>query len=211
MTQDELIKTYWADIVRVTGYEAYRWRVDQGDVDDILQSTLQSLYESPVHLEGARDVESLFIGSVLTHVKQVLWRYRGFRSNGKIVGRVQLDNESSPVGLFQPLESEGSKMIDDRMLPLMPSAEDEYFHEHRYDALWANVDGLGGRQAEAVALRYREALSVAEIAAQMGLTELQVQRAVSEGLRKLRQKLNPGQKSYPRAKLNENRKAAANG
>lgn len=210
MNQDQLIQLRWTDITRCVAAEARRWRVPEEDHEDILQSTLLSLTKNPVRLEKAWDEQALFMGSVVIHLKHALWAYRGFRGNGKRVGRAKLDEETIRVGSFQSLDEGGNDVLDERMLPLMPSAEDEYFHSTRYDGIRRAVEALPERQARAVAYRYFEGFSVAEVASALEITEDQANRAVSEGLRKLRKRLNPGQTSYPRAKLNENRKVPLN-
>jgi RNA polymerase sigma factor (sigma-70 family) len=209
MTQDEMLQEHYSAAARTVAAEARRWRVNPDDVEDIFQRTMAKIVQYPIDFTGARNPEGLFFSSVKRACQRELYTYRGFRGNGKSTGVSKAKRDTFAAGLFQALDREDANVLDERMLPLMPSAEDAFFHDHRFDALWDAVDGLSPLQRTTMTLRYREELDVADIALRLGISEQKVNWTVAEGLRKLRRRMNPGKAGYPSAKLGERRKVSA--
>lgn len=192
---NELIEQYWAPATRIVAAEAYKQGLVEADANDVLQETLIRLLRYPPKLETAKDTRQMFLGAVRRNAAQVIYAMQGARKDRPAV-KEQGIRKTYQVGLFQELMDGDASYMDERMLPLMPSAEDAYLSSlpnKRQEALRKAVDALPERQRVAVTHQVYDELSVAESAVLMRLTQTEVQTARATGLRMLKSKLNPKQ------------------
>lgn len=192
---DELIKQHWRSAERITQVEARSWNIPECDHEDILQATLAEVvkYWKP---DKIKDPEAYYLSAVYMTARTVVIRLAGYHRGNKHPQAAKAKGEQATfaTGLYQSSSEEGTDvLLDERILPTVPSAEDVYMAtvpSKRQEALRGAIESLAPRQREAVSLRFYEELSLDEVAAQMGLSPSQVSQAISTGLRVLKARLN---------------------
>lgn len=194
---DELIKQYWVQIGWLVRAEARRWHTSEEDMEDVFQDTVARILRYPPKMERAKSPEKYFLGYVQLNAKTVIMTLRGYHNGDKRPQSVKAEGEQNtkPAGLYQPNPEGDSSLMDERILPLVPSAEDTYLAtlpNKRQEALRGALETLPERQRTAVTLRYYEALSVDEVASEMGLTVRQAYNALGAGMALLRKQLDKG-------------------
>jgi RNA polymerase sigma factor (sigma-70 family) len=199
---EALIKTNWRAAERLVHAEAYRWYVPEHAHEDILQETLARTVRY-WKLADAKDPTAYFLGAVYLNAKTVVMRLRGFHNGNKRPQAPKAVGEQATdaVGLYQEparsrttlFDERDSMLLDERILPTMPSAEDVYLAtvpSKRQTALREAVDSLPERQRVVLTHQFYEELSVAESASALGLTISEVSSLRSNAVRTLKRKLN---------------------
>jgi RNA polymerase sigma factor (sigma-70 family) len=179
---------------RLVHAEAYRWNVPEGDHQDILQETLIRVVKY-WKLSDAKDPTAYFLGAVYLNAKTVVMRLRGYHNGNKRPQQTKAAGEqaTAAAGLYQPTTEGDTLLLDERILPTVPSAEDVYLATvptKRQTALRRAVDSLPERQREVLTHQFYEELSVAESASVLGLTTSEVSTLRSNAVRTLKRKLN---------------------
>jgi RNA polymerase sigma factor (sigma-70 family) len=190
---EQLIEKYWASTERLVYAEAYKQGVPVSTVGDVLQETLIRLLRYPPKMESAKDPKQFFLGAVRRNAMQVIYKMQGLRKDRPAVKEQGLRN-TFEVGLFQELTDGETSLMDERMLPTVPSAEDAYLStipNRRQAALREAIGSLPELQRMALTHQFYEELSVAESASLLRVSETAVQNARAAGMRKLKTRLNP--------------------
>lgn len=206
----DLIEAHYKKIRQASRAEARRWYTNHQDYEDIIQSTFLNLLLYPMDKEGIRDEERYVNTVTRQRAARVLFDHVGFshRPGGKKTYRAQGEIRTVSVGLYQPFNPAEPLALDERILPAMASAEDVFFASlptKKQELLHAEIEKLAPRQREALVLRFYNEMEVPAIAEEMGLSYDQTSRAIAEGLRSLRKRLNPGQAGYPKGVVSNGR------
>jgi RNA polymerase sigma factor (sigma-70 family) len=209
-TMDQLIEVHYKKIRQASRAEARRWYTKSQDYDDIIQSTFLNMVIYPVEQEGIRDMARYVNTVARQRASRILYDHVGFdhHKEGKLTQKAEGRSKTFPVGLYQPTNSDEVNYLDERILPPMASAEDVFFASlpsKKQELLRKEIEKLAPRQREALTLRFYEEMEVPAIAEYMQLTYDQASRAIAEGLRTLRKRLNPGQVGYPKAVVSNGR------
>lgn len=192
---DELIKQHWRSAERITQVEARNWNRPSCEHEDILQSTLAEVvkYWKP---DKIKDPEAYYLSAVYMTARTVVIRLAGYHRGNKHPQAAKAKGEQATfaTGLYQSSSEEGTDvLLDERILPTVPSAEDVYMAtvpSKRQEALRGAIEGLAPRQREAVSLRFYEELSLDEVASRMHLSHAQVTTTLGHAMKNLKVKLN---------------------
>jgi RNA polymerase sigma factor (sigma-70 family) len=195
---DQLLRKNWQPARHIAYAEAHKWRFPDHDFDDVFQDTLERFLRYHKPADVARDTDKYFLGGIYLNAKTVAMRRRGFHNGKARPQSAQAAGEqvTDAVGLFRPIEDGDNDLmlVDERILQTVPSAEDVYMAtvpNKRQAALRAAIDGLPDLQRTVLLQQYYEELSVADSARLLGMPEAAVASARAEGMRKLRNRLNP--------------------
>lgn len=179
---------------RVVHAESFKWYIPECDQEDILQSTITNViqYWKP---PAIKDPEAYYLSCLHMQARSVVMRLKGYHNGKKRPQQLKAAGEeaTSTVGLYQPTTEGDTLLLDERILPTMPSAEDVYLAtvpSKRETALREAVDSLPDRQRVVLTHQFYEELSVAESASALGLTISEVSSLRSNALRALKRKLN---------------------
>lgn len=191
---EQLIKKNLRSAERIVHAEAYKWSLPLCEHEDVLHDTLARVvqYWKPGR---ARDLDAYFLGAVYLNAKTVVMRLKGYHNGHKRPQAVKAAGVSQTYasGLYQPNDEGDLLLLDERIVPTVPSAEDVYLAtvpSKRQVALGRAIQSLPERQRTVLTHQFYEDLSVAESAALLGLTNKQVSEARSAGIMALRRKLN---------------------
>lgn len=190
---DQLIRQNRKRIKRVVEGHAYRWHVPRQDYEDVLQETLLRVVQG--WKPSIKDPQAYFLSSVYMNAHTTMARLKGFHNGKKRPQAVKAVGEQNTyaVGIYQPLDGGDDVLLDERILPTVPSAEDVYMQtvpSKRQTALRTAIDGLPERQRTALTHQFYEELSVADSASLMGTTTTEVYALRTNAMKSLKRKLN---------------------
>lgn len=190
---EHLIKTHWRSAERIVHAEAYKWYVPEHDHEDILQDTLLRVIR--YWKDGkAEDPSAYYLGAVHLSAKTIVMRLKGYHNGDKRPQALKAKGEQDTraAGLYQPNPDGESMLLDERILPTVPSAEDVYMATvptKRQTALRRAVDSLPERQRTALTHQFYEELTAAESASLMGLSLSEVYTLRSNAMRTVKRRL----------------------
>lgn len=190
---EHLIKTHWRSAERIVHTEAYRWYVPEHDHEDILQDTLMRVIR--YWKDGkAKDPNSYYLGAVHLSAKTVVMRLKGYHNGDKRPQALKAKGEQDTraAGLYQPNPDGESMLLDERIIPTVPSAEDVYLAtvpNKRQVALRKAIQSLPDRQRTALTHQFYEELTAAESASKMGISLSEVYTLRSNAMRTVKQRL----------------------
>lgn len=190
--------------------EIVRWGVWSRDVEDVEQSAWMQISQS-FHKYDFTKPSAYIYRCLRNDAGDALRTYFGMRwESGVVVYSDKSKGQQNTVGagLFQETNDSTDELDTSAYVGTVTSVEDDYFAKLESDTseFWAEVDKLDDTYSLPITLRYYNEMLPAAIAEKTGMTPKQVAYGISTGIDILRQKLNPGQESYPSARLPNVRK-----
>jgi RNA polymerase sigma factor (sigma-70 family) len=191
---EQIIRQNMRSAERIVRAAAYKWGIPLHEHDDVFQESMARTiqYWKPAK---AKDPVAYFLGTVYLDAKTIVMRLKGYHNGNKRPQSVKAAGECSTysVGLYQPVDEGEILLLDERIMPTVPSAEDVYLATvptKRQQALRRAVDSLPEFQRVALTHQFYEELSVADSASLMGLTTNEVSTLRSNAVRSLKRRMN---------------------
>jgi RNA polymerase sigma factor (sigma-70 family) len=180
-------------------HEVLKWGTfprDRADVEQDAWMRITQVWET-APWETAENPQQYLRAVVRNHARKALAHHFGLHYEGGEVAHTARNRAMMGLRLAGLYQEDDPGYAP----PTASSAEMDYFERSRLPRFWAEVGRLPEKQRDCITLRYDHEMLPQQIADKLGMTANSVGWHITSGVKALRERLNPGQDSYPSARL----------